>query len=93
MVKHWNCNIAFIQVLKQVAHAKHLSDRFAFNQNSRTYSRCLNKFHEFQLCIMGGRQLEVIEMLETRSEDYQEIQGDIVSILVIFLIEKDHLGE
>ena len=69
VVKHWNCNIAFIQVLKQVAHAKHLSDRFAFNQNSRTYSRCLNKFHAFQLCIMGGRQLKVIEMLETRSED------------------------
>ena len=80
-------------MLKQVAHAKHLSDRFAFNQNSRTYSRCLNKFHAFQLCIMGGRQLKVIEMLETRSEDYQEIQEDIVSILVIFLIEKDHLGE
>ena len=42
---------------------------------------------------MGGRQLKVIEMLETRSEDYQEIQEDIVSILVIFLIEKDHLDE
>ena len=40
-----------------------------------------------------GRQLKFIEMLETRSEDYQEIQEDIVSILVIFLIEKDHLGE
>ena len=93
VVKHWKCNIAFIQVLKQVAHAKHLSDRFAFNQNSRTYSRCLNKFQEFQLCIMGGRQLKFIEMLETRSEDYQEIQEDIVSMLVIFLTEKDHFGD
>ena len=32
-----------------------------------------------------GRQLKFIEMLETRSEDYQVIQEDIVTILVKFL--------
>ena len=43
---------------------------------------------------MGERQLKFIEMLETRSENYQEIQEDlVVSISVIFLTEKDHLGE
>ena len=42
---------------------------------------------------MGERQLKFIEMLETRSENYQEIQEDFVSISVIFLTEKDHLGE
>ena len=35
-----------------------------------------------------GRQLKFIEMLETRSEDYQEIQEDIVTILVNFLDRK-----
>ena len=32
-----------------------------------------------------GRQLKFMEMIETRSEDYQEIQEDIVTILVKFL--------
>ena len=35
-----------------------------------------------------GRQLKFIEMLETRSEDYQEIQEDIVTIFVNFLDRK-----
>ena len=63
VVKHWNCNIAFIQVLKQVAHANYLSDQFAFNLKKiqeNTHGVRLNilkthlmSFDEFQLCIMG----------------------------------------
>ena len=45
-------------------------------------------FDEFQLRIVRERPLKFIEMLETRSEDYQEIQEDTVSILLNFVTIK-----